>query len=199
MPTPVGFDVESYFGEFAEASAMAEASRFRTIPTGSYLAQVTKVEGRYFEQKVSKNGGNYWAMVFSDDSVVDTKWRKGYQLTADVFNAEGKKLSNIRFEASWEAQRDAKGKLDQLFTRWSQLSKAMFPNLKDDERANKSTGEVVANLKQYPIKLRISESFKTQAIDGSTKWQTANNEEEGKTFREAGYEPKNFIQAVTKA
>ena len=49
MPSPVGFEVEQYFQEFASKSAMAEAARFKTIATGQYMAQATDVKGRYFE------------------------------------------------------------------------------------------------------------------------------------------------------
>lgn len=198
MPSPAVFDVESYFDEFANSSAMAEASRFRTIPTGSYTAQVTKREGRYFEEKDSKNGGKYWSLVFSDSAEVNPNWRKGVQVTADVSNGDGKKLSTIRIEASWEDKRNAKGELDQLFTRWDQLTRAMFPGLKSKEGEQKSTGEVFTALTQYPVKVSVTESFKVPAMDGSTKWTTAQNEEQAKQFREAGYEVKNFIKSVSK-
>jgi hypothetical protein len=198
MPSPVVFDVESYFDEFASSSAMAEASRFKTIPTGSYTAQVSKREGRYFEEKDSKNGGKYWSAVFSDSAEVNPSWRKGVQVTADVSNAEGKKLSTIRIEASWEDRRDAKGRLDQLFTRWDQLTRAMFPGLKSKDGEQKSTGEVLTALSQYPIKVYVTESFKVPAIDGSTKWKTAENEEVAKEYRAAGYEVRNFVQSVGK-
>ena len=198
MPSPVVFDVEEYFSNFASASAMAEASRFKTIPTGSYTAQVTKREGRYFEEKDSKNGGKYWSAVFSDSAEVNPNWRKGVQVTADVSNGDGKKLSTIRIEASWEDKRDARGKLDQLFTRWDQLTRAMFPGLKSKEGEQKSTGEVLTALTQYPIKVFVTESFKVPAMDGSTKWTSAQNEEQAKQFREAGYEVRNFVQSVSK-
>lgn len=197
MAQPVSFNVEEYFGDFANKSALAEAERFKTVPTGSYKAQVTKREGRWFELKDGKNGGKYWSAVFSDDTTVKPEWRKGVQLTVDLFNEQDKKLSNIRIEASWEDKRDERtGKLDQLFNRWSQLKKAVFPNLSKDEE--KPVGEVFQALEQFPIKVRVSESYKTTAIDGSTKWQTAENDEQAKQFREASYEPRNFVQAVTK-
>ena len=199
MPSPMTFDVEDYFNEFANASSMAEAARFKTIPTGSYNAQVTKREGRYFEEKDSKNGGKYWGAVFSDTSDVNPEWRKAVQLTADVSNGDGKKLTTIRIEASWEDRRDPKtGKLDQLFTRWDQLTRAMFPNYKAKDGEKKETGDVFKALEQFPVKVRVTESFKVTAIDGSTKWKTANNDEEMQQYREAGYEVRNFIQAVSK-
>ncbi len=198
MPSPVSFDIESYFNEFASDSAMAEAARFKTIPTGSYQAQVTKSEGRYFEQKPGKVGGFYWSAVFTDDPTPKAEWRKGVQLTAEVLNEEGKKISTTRIEASWEDKRDDKGNLDKLFKQWEQLTLAMFPNLKIKDGERKSTGEVLQALAQFPIKLVITESFKTVAIDGSTKWKTAANEEETKVFRGAGYEVKNFVQRCSK-
>ena len=200
MPTPMMFDVEESFNSFADASAMAEASRFKTIPSGSYQALVTKREGQYFELKQSKNGGSeYWGPVFTDSTEVSPDWRKGVKLGADVTNAEGKKLTTIRIEASWEAKRDLKsGKLDKLFTRWEQLVRAMYPNLKPEERAQKATGEVLTALSQYPVKVFLTESFQVPAVDGSKKWVSPTNEEEAKTYREAGYEVRNFLQSVQK-
>lgn len=197
MAQPVSFNVEDYFNDFANKSALQEAERFKTVPTGSYKAQVTKREGRWFEQKDGKNGGKYWSVVFSDDTTPKPGWRKGVQLTVDLYNDADKKLSNIRIEASWEDKRDEKtGKLDQLFNRWSQLKKAVFPNLAKDEE--KSIGEVFSALEQFPIKVRVSESYKVTAIDGSGKWTTAESDEQAKVFREAGYEPRNFVQGIQK-
>lgn len=198
-PTPAMFDVESYFSEFADASAMAEASRFKTIPSGSYTAQVTKREGQYFELKTSKAGGEYWGPVFTDSADVNPNWRKGVKLTADVSNGDGKKLSTIRIEASWEAKRDPKsGKLDKLFTRWEQLTRALYPNMKPEERAQKNTGDVLSAVAQYPIKVYVTESFQVPAMDGSLKWTSPSNDEEIKQYREAGYKVANFIQSVGK-
>ena len=199
MPTPVTFQVEDYFQEFADGSAMAEASRFKTVPAGSYKAQVTKREGQYFELKQGKKGGEYWSVVFSDSSEVKPEWRKGVRLSAEISNGEGKKLSTIRIEASWEARRDSTtGKLDKLFTRWEQLTRALYPNLKPEERAQKSTGDVLTALSQYPVKVYITESFQVTAVDGSTKWMNPVSDEEIKQFREAGYEARNFVQSVSK-
>lgn len=199
MPNPVTFEVESYFSEFASESAMAEAARFKTIPGGRYKAQVTKHEGRYFEEKDSKNGGKYWSAVFSDNSEVKSEWRKGVQYTTELLTEDGKKLSTVRIEASWEDKRDAAtGKLDQLFTRWDQLTRAVFPNIKAKDGEKKSLGEVTSALEQFPIAVRVTESFKVPAVDGSTKWRTAANDEEAKVFREAGYEVRNFVQGVGK-
>lgn len=197
MPNPVTFEIESYFNEFADQSAMAEAARFKTIPSGSYHAQVTKREGRYFELKQGKTG-QYWSPVFSDDTEVKPEWRKGVRLTAAVTNEEGKKLSTVNIEASWEAKRDDSGKFDRLFNRWEQLTRALYPNMKAEERALKSTGEVMTALSQYPIGLYITESFQVPAVDGSTKWVTPKSDEEIKQFREAGYKAANFVQTVTK-
>ena len=199
-PSPITFSVEEYFNEFADSAAMAEAARFKTIPTGTYQAQITKREGRYFEVKTSKNGGEYWGAVFSDDTTVNPNWRKGVQLTADLSNGTGKKLTTVRIEASWEAKRDPKnGKLDKLFNKWEQLTRALFPNLKPEERAQKSSGDVLTALAQYPVKVYLTESFQVPAIDGGTKWVTPTTEEELKTYREAGYRPSNFVQNISKA
>ena len=199
-PSPVSFNVEEYFNEFADSSAMAEAARFKTVPTGSYQAQVTKQEGRYFELKTAKNGGEYWGPVFGEGGeTVNPTWRKGVQLTADISNGTSKKLSTIRIEASWEAKRDPKnGKLDRLFNKWEQLTRALYPNLKPEERAQKSSGDVLTAVSQYPVKVYITESFQVPAMDGSNKWVTPTTEDELKTYREAGYKVANFTQNISK-
>lgn len=200
MPSPMTFNVEDYFNEFADASAMAEAARFKTVPTGSYNLTVTKREGRYFELKQGKNGGEYWSGVFGDTTEVNPNWRKGVKLTANVSNGDGKKLAMVNIEASWEAKRDPQsGKLDKLFNKWEQLTRALFPNLKAEERAAKNTGEVLQAASQYPIKGYITESFQVPAVDGSTKWVTPTNDEEVKTYREAGYKVANFVVNLSKA
>lgn len=196
MPSPVAFNVEDYFQDFASKSALQEAERFKTIPTGSYKAQVTKREGRYFELK-EMNGRKFWSAVFSDDSTPKPEWRKGVQLTVELFNESDKKIGTQRVEASWEDKRDEKtGKLDQLFNRWVQLKQAMFPNMAKDEE--KAIGEVFSALEQFPFKLFVTESYKVVAIDNSTKWTTANNDEEAKVYREAGYDVRNFVQRASK-
>lgn len=195
---PATFDVESYFNEFADASAMAEASRFKTVPTGTYQLQVTKREGRYYELKAGRNG-EFWSGVFTDTTDVNPQWRKGVKLSASVLNEEGKKLATTNIEASWEAKRDPQsGKLDKLFNKWEQLTRALYPNLKPEERAAKSTGDVLNALSQYPVKAYITESFQVPGVDGSTKWTTPKSDEEAKTFREAGYKVANFVVNISK-
>jgi len=199
MPTPVTFQVEDYFQEFANDSAMAEAARFKTIPAGRYKGQVTKYEGRYFEEKESKKGGKYWSVVFSDSLEVKPEWRKGVQYTAELSNGEDKRLTTVRIEASWEDKRNAAtGGLDQLFSRWDQLTRAVFPNYKAGKDAPKTLGELSGVLTQFPVAVTITESFKVPAIDGSTKWTTAVNDEQAKEYRAAGYEVKNFVQGIGK-
>ena len=197
---PVTFDVESYFNEFADQSAMAEVARFKTIPTGGYNAQVTKREGQYFELKAGKSGGEYWAPVFSDSTEINPAWRKGVRLQATLTSKDdGRKMSTVRIEASWEAKRDpVSGKYDKLFTRWEQLTRALYPNMKPEERAQKSTGEVLTALSQYPINVFVTESFQVPAIDGSTKWMTPKSDEEIKQYREAGYKAANFVVNISK-
>ena len=195
---PATFDVESYFNEFADASAMAEASRFKTVPTGTYKLQVTKREGRYYELKAGRNG-EFWSAVFGETTEVNPNWRKGVKLTASVLGEEDKKLATTNIEASWEAKRDpSNGKLDKLFNKWEQLTRALYPNLKPEERAQKSTGDVLQGVSQYPVKAYITESFQIPGVDGSMRWTTPKNDEEAKTFREAGYKVSNFVVNISK-
>lgn len=196
MPTPATFNVENYFTSFADKSAMEEASRFRTIPTGSYLMQVTKYEGIYLE--LDPRG--FWKRVFTEDNTnVDPSWRPGVRYSGVVYNPTdpAKKLRTMYIDASWDNKRDPKtGELDKYFKRWEQLKRAMFPQSKNEE---KSVGDVTQALLQYPVSVKVTESFHVEAIDGSKQWKTPTQAEEIKQYREAGYKCENFIQAVSKA
>lgn len=197
MPTPATFAVESYFDEFADKSAMEEAARVRTIPTGTYLVQAVKHEGAYYEQTPE----GYWKRVFTEgDADVNPEWRKGVRFNGKVYKAEepDKSLGYLNIEASWEAKRDAKtGEYDKLFKRWEQLSRALFPG--DKDYASKPIGEVVGAIKMFPVKVRVTEAFQSVAIDGSKSWVYADTPEQAKGYREAGYKATNFIMAISKA
>lgn len=195
MPGPVTFNVEDYFNEFVDSSAVAELARFKTIPTGNYPLQVTKRDGVYF----TKHEKGYWQVVFAEEGAsVDPNWRKGVRLQGAVLNADGKKMTTVRVDASWEVKRDNEGKIDSLTRRWDQISKALFPTLKPEERATKSTGDVLQALSQYPVGAYITEAFHVPAMDGSKRWTTPKSDDEAKAYREAGYDAKNFVQSITK-
>lgn len=197
MPQPVTFNVENYFESFADKSAMEEAARFRTIPTGTYRMQVTKHEGIYLEY----DPRGFWKRVFADDHEVKPGWRPGVRLTGSIFKTDdpSKKLRVMRIDASWDAKRDGKtGEYDKFFKRWEQLTRALFPQLKPEERAQKPVGEVIKALMLYPVGVYVSEAFQVPAIDGSNEWKTPKTSEEVKQYKEAGYKAENFIQNVTK-
>ena len=171
---PETFNLEEYFNEFADAGAMAEASRFRTLPTGSYPIQIKKHEGTKF------NG--------SDRLIV--------HFTADALNENGKKAATVFFNATWIPEKNDKGELDRVFKLWEQLTRALFPELKAEERSKKSVGEVINAAMSYPVKAYITESYHVPAIDGSKKWTTPRTAEEVVQYKTAGYEARNYVQNI---
>lgn len=195
MSKPMTFDVENYFHEFADASSMEEAARFKTFPSGNYMLNFTKQEGRYFE-----DAGGWWKAAFGDGDV-DPDWRKGIRLSATVSDPQhdNKKVGFVNVEASWVEKRDKKtGNFDKLFVRWEQLTRVLFSGLSAKERAAKEVGEVLGAAMQYPVGAYIIESFQVPAIDGSSKWTTPKSEEETRTYKLAGYKAANFVISLNK-
>ena len=139
MQATTTFNIEDSFGEFAKAGALAEASAFPTVQTGPYRLQITKSEGKKF----------------------DGDPRPYAHLTVSVMNEDGaKRLSTAWVDATWVEGRDAKGDLDRGFRYWDELTRALYPDLKAYERADKDVGTVLADAKLYPISGFVVEKFK---------------------------------------
>jgi hypothetical protein len=171
------FDLSQAFSEYADASAVAEANSFKTIPTATYTIQITKAVGQKFA---------------GDD-------RPLVHMTADVLD-NGRKVSTVFFNASWVARRrDTDGRLDSNFTRWAQILRILYPELSDAERAKMSVTDVVDTAMKFPLGARITESFQVPNGDGSLKWVTPRTADEAVQYRTAGLQARNFVQSITRA
>ena len=170
------FDLQQAFNEFADAAVMAEATAFKTFPTGAYTLQITKAEGQ----------------VFNGDA------RKYAHFTADVLD-NGQRKGTVFFNASWEPRRrDADGKLDGDTNRWSELTRELFPTLSVEDRAKVSVAEVAAQAVKYPVRASVTESFHIMQPDGKLKWITARTPEEAAQYRKSGAEARNFVQHILR-
>lgn len=175
MPQIEIFDIDQAFGEFASATAVEEANRFRTLPTGDYTIQVTKVVGQKFS---------------NDDRALA-------HMTADVL-IDGVKKGTVFFNASWIERRDGSGKLDGNFNRWAQILRSLYPDLDATARAAKVVGEVTKDVQLYPLRAHITESFRVQRVDGTMGYTTPRTEDELKALRATGAEAKNMVWSLSK-
>ena len=165
-------DLEQYFEEFADSTAMAEAAAFKTVPTGKYVAQI------------SKQTGQKWP----DED------RPTVRVKADLTNEGGVKVGSTFFNLAWIPKRNAEGKLDKPFQLWEQLTRALYPGEKADDRSKKPVGQVLGDAMKYPITLYLTESVQDQ----SGKWSTPQDIEGVKAAREAGLKVTNFVQSISK-
>jgi len=175
MPPVETFDIDQAFNEFASATAVEEANRFRTLPTGNYTIQVTNVIGQKFP---------------GDD-------RPLAHMRADVL-IDGVKRGTVFFNASWIERRDSTGKLDMNFNRWAQILRVLYPDLDTVARAAKTVGEVSKDVQLYPLRAYITESFKVQRADGTMGYTTPRTEEELKALRATGAEARNMVMNLSK-
>lgn len=175
MPGVENFDIEQAFNEYASATALAEAGRYKTLPTSEYTIQIVKIEGKKFP---------------GED-------RPLAHATAQVL-IDGVKRGTVFFDMSWVEKRNASGKLDGAFNKYAQAAKAMFPELSPEERASKPVGEVLKMVQQYPLRAYITESYRVPQSDGSLKWTTPRTEEEATALRTTGAEVRNFVQNLGK-
>lgn len=171
------FDIEQSFGEFANASALAEASAFKTVKTGPYRVQVTKAEGKKF----------------------DNDPRKFANLTVAIMDETGqKKLSTAWVDVTWEEKRDQDGKLDRGFQLWNQLTRALYPDLNPADRSKKDVGTVLNDAKMYPVNSWVMEKFRVEQPDGKVKWIAPKTDEEAVQYRSLGGKVINTVSNFSK-
>ena len=177
--------IEQFFAEKAASSSnvVAEANRFRTAPTGSYTLQATTIEGKVWTN--------------------ETNVRKGAHLTVSILKG-GKKIATAFSDVSWQEVRTQKGSLDNKSKLWLQYTRALFPDLKADELAALTTGEVIKAMQSYPVSGYVAEQFvvaataedKARGYFLDTKKVTAKTEEDEKLYREQGSKVVNTIMNV---
>jgi len=88
--------------------------------------------------------------------------------------------------------------------------KAVFPTLKDHELNKKSVGEVFEAFTKFPVRLKLTESFKVEVgkdeegdvcyLPGSNvfKWWSSKDADLIADWRKGGYECKNFVNKIAK-
>lgn len=167
MPFAEDINIEEYFDQYAEASALAEASAFPTVVTGPYRVQVTKYAGKKFPNDPRPFATLY--VTIQDE-------------------AGSRKLSSAFADVSWLMGRDQGGRPDRGFKLWNEMTRALYPDLNAEERAKKDVGTVLKDVQTYPMQAFVLEKFKV-----GEKWVTAKTTEEAAQYRSAGSRVINTV------
>ena len=169
MPSTT-FNIEERFNEFASASASAEASAFPTVETNPYRLQVTKYEGKEFNDHPYAH------------------------LTVSVQNEDGsRKLATVFADITWVEKRYPDGKLIKEFKLYDQLTRALYPDLTVEQRTQKDLGQVLADATAYPVSGFVTEKFQTIDAEGKKKWVSPKTADEKVGYRSKGFKAGNFI------
>lgn len=163
-------DIEVLFQQRTPATEVAEAARFRTLKTGPYLLTPEQAEFQLAGEK--------------------SPW-PGRQIVHIRVQATegGESRGRMFFDASPESRRDAKGELDRPAKLWRQLISVY-------QMGDKSDGDVYTTLttQKWPFNGYVTEAFRKP--EGG--WVSARTEADRKEYLEAGYEPSNFVQTISK-
>jgi hypothetical protein len=91
------------------------------------------------------------------------------------------------YEKHTSQEPDKRGQPDRAYKLWGQVVRAL--GMEKD-----SIGEVVNAISQYPLSTYVTESFKTP--EGG---RVARDKEQRATYRKAGFQPRNYVDSVSKA
>jgi len=170
-------DLDMSFDEYADPTLIKEATAFPTFPTGWYSAQGGKV-----------------TQLKGENNSKDT----AAALRATLMNGD-KKMGGVSFFVRWKGgERRADGGLDGNSVLYGSLVKALFSSAKPDELAKKPVAEVMEAFLAFPIRLKLTESFKVEQDDGSMKWKSSVDKEVVAGWRGQGCEARNFVNRIVK-
>lgn len=181
MPETLTVPIEQFYDQKTPIGLVTEASSFRTVPSNSYTIQVSKVEGKTW----GANGADLG--------------RDGAHLTASVLQ-DGKKISTVFFNVSWQEKRTLKGYLDTQSRLWGQLGKALYADKTDAEISELGVGAIVDAALKYPVRGYIIEGFKVPDPTFYTGFSTKvpRTPEEAIEYRKLGYKQVNNVQSISK-
>lgn len=171
-------NIEDLYNKTTSPEQIKQSFDKITARTGRYQFAAGKVEPRRGETD----------HVFPP--VRDREYVSLFGKMTEVVDGTEKRRGSVGFDASWEARNTDKGAMDKISKLWGQIATAL--DMKD-----KSVGEILNALKQFPISVYVNESFKVPE-GGTTKWKTARSDEERNAYRQLGYESRNFVESVSK-
>lgn len=166
-------DIHDIGVQVMDPSTYEEASRPRTVPTGSY--RLYRREMRVQENEHGHQWLNY---------------------TVDVKDTAGDSRGTQYFSASWMTLRTPEGKLDRMSRLYGQLVKTLGLSAENSEPA-----KVDAAFTDAPVSGYITEYL--QSLDTPPRFQNAGYTEDGgynaatRQRLEEGWIPKNAIQSIS--
>lgn len=178
---PVSF--EELHSTYAQASALAEANAFRTVPTNYYKAQGIKAEA------VRKPSDEQFPQ---GRIIINGK--------VELFR-EDKRVGTMGIFLSPNPGRTKTGKFDREFRLYNQLVRALYPDLKSDQDlAAVPASDLLERFQQYPVGMFVTETFASEpdGLTGAKTYQDAKSDEEAKMLRERGWKPNNYVQSIGK-
>lgn len=164
------YTIDELYNIPVDPAQVKEANAFRVVPAGSYQAIATKVD------------------IQENPETFRNPGRKGVRVQASLADNDGNRKGVVFFNASWEAIRDDKGRLDKDSKLWGQLVKAL-------DMGEKSVGEVIDAAQRYPFKVFVTVAYKRP--EGGYVYPKTDADAE-QAERE-GYTPTNFVQSVGRA
>ena len=163
-------EIEALFQQRTPASEVAESTRFRTLRTGSYMLTPESAEFQLASDKSPWPG------------------RQIVRIRAQATEL-GQAKGRVFFDAAPESRRDDAGELDRPAKLWRQIINVYG-------MSDKTDGDVYTALttQKWPFLGYVTEAFRKP--EGG--WMSARTEADRKEFTEAGYEPQNFVQNISK-
>lgn len=104
------------------------------------------------------------------------------KIQADAFDKENRRLGRLFFDASPVEMRH-NDKLDGPTRLWGNIAKVVGEGL--------TNREILANLGLFPVSGFVTRSYKTDL-----GWRTPKTADEEKKFKDAGFEPRNYVQNI---
>jgi hypothetical protein len=188
------FDISSMYDEQVSEGLVAEATAFKTLPTGLYKGIVSKVEGKIVPP-VRQNGdpnpdaGRNLAHCTVDIYDAETGAKKGKQFIDIAVPTEIYRVNPETRTVTPEKDAERGWELDKSSKLLGQAYKAL--DIKG------SLGDLLNGMKETYFGIFITESFVTTE-GGKRVYKNARTEEERNEYVKAGFEAKNFVQSISK-
>jgi len=185
--------IDGFFQQTVNQRTVAEATKYRTIPGGSYDVRLKKAEPVFGDNERFASSYQRWIVRCGADV---------YVLNEET--GEPRRLGSVLFDMSSEERTYAEsGDLDKLSKLWGQAVGALVKRgaLKGDEKTgipeeSVTNKDVIEAILETPIKLYVSEHYTVEGEGGSFKNIYVRSDDERNAAKKAGHTLKNGVQTI---